>query len=238
VAKLWNQFDFTCGGARSPQLKRPPLGSRTLILTLAAVVTFLGCAPDSVAVARAFERAQTLSRGTYLPDSSLEWLPTPSPAAPRLLAHVHWEGPSGSALILMTCDGRVVGSRMSGGIDSVRTVSLNASRDSALLVYYQSGYGTGWLQYSAAVIAIGHDSLAVLLDLVTEEHSNSAMAHGSPEDSTAVRWQAPGRIVRTGLRYTLRCDDNTCIRWRGVWIRESYSWDVSSSRFVRQTPRR
>jgi hypothetical protein len=45
VAKLWNQFDFICGGACSPQLKRQPLGNTTTILAYATDFTF-----DSVVV--------------------------------------------------------------------------------------------------------------------------------------------------------------------------------------------
>ena len=222
----------------APQLKRQPLGSRSLILVLAAVTTFLGCVPDSAATARAFETARTLGRSEWLPDSSLEWLPTPSAATPRLLAHVHWEGPSASALVLMTCDGRVVSSNKSGGIDSTKIIGIAPLADSALLIYYQSGHGTGWLQHSAAIVSVAHDSLAVLLDLVTEEMSNAPAANGYHEDSTSIRWQAPGTLVRRGVKYTLRCgEDGNCSRRRGVRIHETYSWNARLGRFIRLAPR-
>ncbi len=209
-----------------------------VILLVAAATR---CQPDS-AMAQAAHEAYASARRAAPDDETpafheLEWVGAVDTEANIHLALASRDGMT-SGLVLVRCDAQVIGVRTSGRIDTVRIVHLTGRPYGELAVLYRSGYGTGYLRHSLAILGTTGDSLPVLLDLVTEERSNDPLADGGREDSTTVTMATDGEVVRTGRRFTLRCPaDGDCRRTHPIPIAERYRWDPTRRQFIRSRRR-
>ena len=195
-----------------------------------------GCRPDSSMARAAFAATARLRQRTEDEDAieRVDWI-----GAADSDSGVHWalvdRDSYAGAFALVRCDGRVLGVRGSGMVDSVWLAPVSHGPFREAVVEYLSGHGTGWSRHSFAILGLGSDSIQVLLDLVTIEESNDPAANGYREDSTTVTLSTDGTVVRTGLRFTLSCPadpDKDCRETRPAPIHERYRWDRANGHFV------
>ena len=149
------------------------------------------------------------------------------PAGRRVVVKVHQ-----AVLALLDCSGRRLWQDVIGEIEQLRFQDVTGDRVPELVVTHKTGWGTGYLQLSVSVYAIG-DSLALLWRSIMEEHSWwDPAASGRWEPQTVVRFPRPGLIEQVGLRYKLQCGRDSCARTSLVPVRQFYSWNRRDSRFV------
>ncbi len=183
---------------------------------------------------RAFDYARDRFAGTWLPDSTIQWLTFGADSSERLLAAVTAYGPNRSVLVLFDCDGRQLAvTDAFGGIDSLQTVDATGEGHPDLILFYRSGVGTGWLQHAASVVLVGPNDLTTALNVVTDEDMDGVATKGATVDSVAIKVLGGGRLARIGLRFQVLCSqDGDCHRAQGAPLREIYQWRPASRDFT------
>lgn len=154
----------------------------------------------------------------------------------RATAAVSWWGLEGGLLVLLSCDGRALAIAEVGPVDSMRAVAASAPDKAELLVYHQTGSGTGYNRREATVYALDADTVAERWSGVVFEGNYPGPFGPWSEERARVTIPAPGLLVREGavqgLREVVRTNSTIPVG-RPRRFREVYRWDGRT--FRRQT---
>jgi hypothetical protein len=90
-------------------------------------------------------------------------------AGPRIVSTLSWGGPDRGALLLMTCEGRVLASAELGYVWKLRARDVTGQGLPDVIVEQQTGTGTGWSQRQTTVYSFAGDTITVLWSAVTFE---------------------------------------------------------------------
>jgi hypothetical protein len=160
----------------------------------------------------------------------------PSKTSPRALVALYPAGPRWAGyLLLTTCEGRVLDSLETGGIDSIRFRSITGRPRPEALVFALSGSGTGALTYTAFLLALRSDSLQLLWARPYLDYFISA--DGGGRDSGSITFPRLARLVYEGASRPFRLDsltDSIVPEAPPCVFRESWRWrqSVDSFEFV------
>ena len=176
-----------------------------------------------------------------------QWLPDPSAGAvslrtrrgKRVIASLSWEGLRGGMLVLLSCDERALAIAKVGGVDSMRAVAASAPDAAELLLYHQTGRGTGYNLREATVYAFDADTIAERWSGVVFEGNYPGPYAPWSEERARVTIPKPGLLVREGAVQGLReveRTNSTVPVGRPRRFREVYRWDGRTFRRQKRQP--
>ena len=147
----------------------------------------------------------------------------------QLWIGLSWHGPQWGGLIVLDCSGRVVGTRSDGFTDSVRVGPQLRGVGKTVLLYAQTGSGSGFTKRELIVLGFSRDSVVPFWRGTTVENDYEMPLSGAQETRREVKVAATnGTIDVSGtyrkLRQGASVNDWVTIETRSLKP-ETYCWN-------------